>query len=130
MTVSYEHPAGALEPPMALELRQPATVGEANARRESDGSYTKPMDLTNAIAVTALVYAIGTDNVLDFSLSTAFVDRKAGAVDVIWQPGDPIETPGVYRVVTSILWPGNRPQLVPQRREDAFALRVVEQAPF
>jgi hypothetical protein len=134
MTVSYEHPVGALEPPLRLELRQPATVGETGARREDDGSWTKPIDLTSAVSVTARLYMLGSDSSVDFSRDAVFIDRAGGAVDVVWQSGDeldggPLSVPLAWRVLARISWPGNRPQDVPQRREDAFTLRVIQPAP-
>jgi hypothetical protein len=133
VSIDYEHPAGSLEPPLQLELRQPATIREPGSRREDDGTWTKPIPLTAAVSVTARLFEItatpALDTTVDFSRDLVFIDRQQGQCNLVWQSGDdttgPVSVPRSWRLTVRINWPGDRPQDVPQRREDAFTIRVV-----
>lgn len=126
----YEHPLGDLEPPLTLTLTQPSVAGAVGATQLADGTWVKPVDLTNAVSVAVSVYTLGSDAIAELTRNaTILTPRTLGRVDLIWQLGDPVFTVATYRVVARIIWAGTRPQTVPSRREDAFTLRVTEPAP-
>lgn len=125
---TWEHPVGDLEPGLSLQLRQGALAGDVGARREVDGTWTKPIDLTTAVSVTVHVEpADGNQLAPKLARAATMVDATIGTVLLTWQAGDPAATAGIYRVWTVILWPGVRPQTAPGRAEDYFNLRVFAQ---
>lgn len=85
------------------------------------GSTAAPIDLTTAIAVTAVLRPVSGGTPIR---RAATIESAAnGSVSFQWQTGD-TDTPGAYFHEWEITWPGNRPQTVPHSKYNVIVIEA------